>query len=62
MSDILLDIPDQIESERLILRSPMPGDGSIVYAAVTASLGALRAFPASMPWAMEEPSVDSLGR
>ncbi|POZ63457.1 GNAT family N-acetyltransferase [Chromobacterium alticapitis] len=58
MDDILRDIPDQIESERLILRSPQPGDGPIVYSAVCASLEALRAFPASMPWALEEPSVD----
>lgn len=60
MSEILLDIPDQIASERLIIRSPMPGDGPAVYAAAAASLDALRAFPASMPWAMEEVSVDSL--
>ena len=57
MDDILRDIPDQIESERLILRSPQPGDGPAVYSAVCASLEALRAFPASMPWALEEPSV-----
>ncbi|WP_440026369.1 GNAT family N-acetyltransferase [Chromobacterium amazonense] len=58
MNDILRDIPDQIESDRLILRSPQPGDGPIVYSAVCASLETLRAFPASMPWALEEPSVD----
>ncbi|MFB0825604.1 GNAT family N-acetyltransferase [Chromobacterium violaceum] len=58
MTDILRDIPDQIESERLILRSPMPGDGAALYAAVCASLEPLRAFPASMLWAMQEPSVD----
>lgn len=54
MDDILRDIPDRIESRRLILRSPMPGDGAAVHAGVLATLAQLRAFPASMPWAMAE--------
>nr|WP_199064358.1 GNAT family protein [Chromobacterium sp. ASV5] len=59
MDDILRDIPDRIESRRLILRSPMPGDGAAVHAGVLATLAQLRAFPASMPWAMAEPSLDA---
>ncbi|OHX19786.1 GNAT family N-acetyltransferase [Chromobacterium sphagni] len=59
MSDILLDIPDQIESRRLIIRSPLPGDGAVVHAGVVATLEQLRAWPASLPWAMFEPSLEA---
>ena len=59
MSDILLDIPDQIESKRLIIRSPMQGDGAVVYAGVVATLEQLRAWPASLPWTAEEPSINA---
>ncbi|MBM2884251.1 GNAT family N-acetyltransferase [Chromobacterium phragmitis] len=59
MNTILLDIPDQIESRRLILRSPLPGDGAAVHAGVVATLEQLRAWPASMPWAQEAPSAEA---
>ena len=52
---ILRDIPEQIESERLILRPPRPGDGAIVNAAIHESLAELRPW---MPWAMAENRVD----
>lgn len=56
MSDpILLDFPDRFESERLLIRMPLPGDGVDVYAAVTESLAELQAW---MPWAHGEQSVD----
>lgn len=44
---ILLDLPDFIETERLLLRAPRPGDGAVVYAAVQSSLKELRPW---MPW------------
>jgi hypothetical protein len=31
---ILLNVPEQIETERLLIRCPRPGDGATVYAAV----------------------------
>lgn len=55
---ILLEIPEQFETERLLIRCPRAGDGPIVHASVVDSLAALREFPASLPWAMAEPSVD----
>lgn len=59
MSDRLaLDVPEQIETARLLLRCPRPGDGAVVHASVVESLEALRAFPASLPWAMAEPAVE----
>lgn len=40
------------------MRAPRPGDGLAVYAAVAESLAELRAWPASLPWALQEPSPD----
>lgn len=59
MQPELLDFPDVFHTERLTIRAPRPGDGRKVYDATVASLDALRQFPASLPWAMAEPSVDA---
>jgi len=56
---VLLDIPDRIETERLLLRAPRPGDGATLYASVLETLDDLRRFPASMLWAMSEQLADS---
>jgi len=56
---VLLDLPDSIETERLTLRAPRPGDGPMVFEAVRDSLSELRRFPASMSWALAEPSVET---
>ena len=56
-SPVLIEVPDRFETRRLVLRSPMPGDGAMVYRAVADSLVELRKFPASLPWAMHEPSI-----
>lgn len=50
--------PDHFETERLSLRAPRPGDGRALHEAVVESLAQLRAWPASLPWAMQEPSVE----
>lgn len=55
---ILLDIPDRIETARLLLRAPQPGDGPVVHASVVETLDDLRRFPASLIWAMGEPRVE----
>jgi hypothetical protein len=55
----LLEVPTRIETERLLLRCPEPGDGALVYAGVHDSLAALRQYPASLPWAVFEPSIES---
>jgi ribosomal-protein-serine acetyltransferase len=51
---ILLDIPDCFESERLVLRTPRPGDGDALNAAVIESLPELRPW---MSWAMQTPTL-----
>jgi len=55
MDPLLIDVPERIETDRLILRCPQPGDGALANAAVCESLDALRPF---MPWAQVAPSVD----
>ncbi|QDQ82964.1 GNAT family N-acetyltransferase [Paraburkholderia megapolitana] len=52
------DLPAVLETDRLIIRSPQPGDGPDLFDAVVDALADLRQFPASLPWAMEMPSVD----
>jgi RimJ/RimL family protein N-acetyltransferase len=54
---ILLNVPDRIQTERLLLRAPQPGDGAMVNASVVETLADLRRYPASMMWALAEPTV-----
>jgi len=57
--DPSIEIPEAIESPRLRIRATRPGDGPTVYAAVMETLPLLRAWPASLPWSLPEPSVDA---
>ena len=52
---ILLDFPDSFETERLTIRSPMPGDGEELQAAVAESIDDLRPW---MAWADHIPTVE----
>ena len=52
---ILLDIPNQIESERLILRAPHPGEGAMVNAATRESLAELQPW---FPWVHPVPAPE----
>ena len=44
---------DAIETSRLWLRCPQPGEGDALYSAVQESLVALRQWPDSLPWAQK---------
>ena len=55
MEPILIDVPERIETERLVLRVPRAGDGRLVNDAIARL--ARRAAP-WMPWAGTMPSVD----
>lgn len=48
MNPILRDFPDEFLSARLLIRSPRPGDGTMLYEAVIESLEHLKPW---MPWA-----------
>jgi len=54
MDPLLLDVPERLETERLVLRCPRPGDGPAVNVAVCDSLEGLRPW---MPWAKAAPSI-----
>ena len=51
MKAVLRDFPEEIETDRLLIRAPRRGDGAEVRAAVEESLSELRPW---MPWAMGE--------
>jgi len=55
---LLLDLPDQLETERLWIRAPHAGDGPAVYEATVETLEDLRRFPSSLRWAIDTPSVE----
>ncbi|TYS09682.1 GNAT family N-acetyltransferase [Bacillus subtilis] len=56
MNPLLLDVPLQLETERLILRAPhQKGDGNIVNQAIRDSFAELKAW---LPFAQELPTVE----
>jgi RimJ/RimL family protein N-acetyltransferase len=55
MDPLLIDVPTRLETERLILRCPQPGDGPALHEAQLATQEELRPW---MPWAQTPPSVD----
>ena len=52
---ILLDVPEQFESERLTIRAPRFGEGAVLNQAIMESLESLRPW---MPWAHPPPAVE----
>lgn len=52
---LLLDFPDEFETERLIIRAPRPGTGALMNAAICESIKELRPW---MPWAQTEPTIE----
>lgn len=55
MNPILKDFSDHFETERLLIRCPRPGDGQMLYEAVSESLEQLKPW---MPWAHRELSPE----
>ena len=52
---ILMDFAESFETERLLIRSPLPGDGREMHAAVRESIEELTPW---MPWPKEHRTVD----
>ena len=52
---ILVDFPESFETERLLIRSPLPGDGPEVYGAIRESIEELSPW---MAWPKEHRTVD----
>jgi len=55
MHPILRDVPFEFETERLVIRGPIPGDGEEMQAAIAESIAELRPW---MPWAVQVPTVE----
>jgi RimJ/RimL family protein N-acetyltransferase len=55
MNPFLLDFPDEIETERLLIRTPKPGDGKVVNEAIKTSINELKPW---LPFASSEPSEE----
>jgi RimJ/RimL family protein N-acetyltransferase len=55
MEPLLIDVPERLDTERFILRSPRMGDGALINAAVCDTLYELRPW---MAWAQVAPSPD----
>jgi RimJ/RimL family protein N-acetyltransferase len=55
MEPVLIDVPERIETERLVLRAPRAGDGALVNDAIRVSHAELAPW---LPWAGTMPSVD----
>ena len=56
---LLIDVPERVLTDRLLLRPPRPGDGAMLNAAVCASLPDLAPW---LPWAQKAPSVEDSER
>ncbi len=54
---ILQDVPERFESDRLLIRTPLPGDGVELHAAITESREELRPW---MPWAHPDETVEDV--
>lgn len=55
MDPLMIDLPPRIETDRLVLRPPQPGDGAALNAAVCESLAELQPW---LPWAQSAPTAD----
>lgn len=55
MNPILLNFPHELETERLFIRLPKPGDGKVVHEAIQASINELKPW---LPFARHEQSEE----
>src|ERR1700756_3349988 len=58
MTPTLPNLPERIETERLVIRPHQLGDGRALFEPTVESLSELRRWPAAMGWALEEPSEE----
>ncbi len=57
MNPILIEFPEQFETERLLIRMPKPGDGATVHQAIEASRDELKYW---LPFAIKNQSVEDV--
>jgi len=52
---VLIEVPEEIRSERLLIATPRAGLGPLMYEAVAESMGHIKPW---LPWAQEQPSLE----
>lgn len=57
MNPLLIDFPEEFETERLLIRMPHAGDGKVVHEAIEASRNELKPW---LPFAQKEQSVEEV--
>ncbi|MBN6205672.1 GNAT family N-acetyltransferase [Ralstonia pickettii] len=57
MNPLLLELPEEFTTERLLIRIPRPGDGKVVYEAINASISELKPW---LPFAQKEQSEEEV--
>ncbi|MFZ3588549.1 GNAT family N-acetyltransferase [Bacillus sp. DJP31] len=57
MNPILLDFPNEFTTERLLIRSPLPGDGKAVHEAIMVSRAELKKW---LPFAVNDQSINQV--
>lgn len=57
MNPLLIDFPEEFSTERLVIRTPKPGDGQAVFEAINASIQELKPW---MPFAQNEQSAQDV--
>src|SRR5262245_17446989 len=59
LNPLLVNVPEQFETSRLILRSCRSGDGPVLHDALVESITELRRFLWMLPWVAEAQTQDS---
>lgn len=59
LNPLLIEIPQRIETGRLILRPHRAGDGTVLHEALVESINDLRRFLWFLPWITEEQTLES---
>jgi RimJ/RimL family protein N-acetyltransferase len=57
MNPILINFPEEIYTDRLFIRKPIPGDGKMVFESIMASINELKPW---MPWANGEQTEEEV--
>lgn len=55
MNPLLLEFPTEFETDRLLIRMPLPGDGAVTCESINTSLPELKPW---MPWAQKEQTIE----
>jgi RimJ/RimL family protein N-acetyltransferase len=55
INPLLIEVPEALQTERLLIAAPRPGIGAVLSVAIAESIGQLSPW---MPWAQQAPSIE----